>query len=72
MKIWIDKQGGTHYHKEGCPMIKPLPNSKLPPITYHYELIVRQIRLCNYGWRDIIVDGSRYSYCPLCFGDKRK
>lgn len=72
MKVWIDKQERTHYHKGGCPMIKPLPDSKLPPITYHYELIVRQIRRNKYGeLQNIWVDGSRYIHCTLCFGDNR-
>jgi len=44
MKVWIDKQGGTHYHKEDCAMIKGETVSlrgeaitKLPPIKFHYE-----------------------------------
>jgi hypothetical protein len=63
MKLWIDKQGGRHYHKEGCKMIG---------YPYHYEPVVKQPRRNKYGeWRDIIVDGKRYSYCPICFGYKR-
>jgi hypothetical protein len=64
MKVWIDKQGGTHYHKEDCKMIGA---------PYHYEPIERRLRGNSLmGYRDIIVDGKRYSHCPMCFGDKRK
>jgi hypothetical protein len=69
MKVWIDKQGGLHYHKADCKMIgKP----------YHYEEIEHRIRrnkliLRNmFGeYQNIIVDKRRYHPCPLCFGDKR-
>ena len=74
MKLWIDKQGGTHYHKEGCKIIQP-PNLKtlLTQITFHYGPIERRLRGNSLmGYRDIIVDGKRYSHCPMCFGDKRK
>jgi hypothetical protein len=35
MKVWIDKQGGTHYHKADCKMIgKP----------FRYEEIEHRVR----------------------------
>jgi hypothetical protein len=75
MKVWIDKQGGTHYHKEFCPIVvndSPLVD-RLPPVQFHYENIVRQLRGNIFdGWRDIIVDGNRYSSCPICFRHSRK
>jgi len=84
MKVWIDKQGGTHYHKETCEDVrrsieyrktgKVIPSSLgLPPLIFHYEPIERRLRGNSLmGYRDIVVDGKRYSYCPMCFGDKRK
>ena len=70
MKVWIDKQGGTHYHKEGCPVTIPMQNGVLLAIPMHYEPIERRLRGNNLmGYRDIIVDGKRYSPCPICFGD---
>ena len=70
MKVWIDKQGGTHYHKEGCKMIGA---------PYHYEPFEHTIRKIPvrfrkmFGeYRNITIDHKRYMPCPLCFGDKRK
>ena len=72
MKVWIDKQGGTHYHKEDCEMLKPFPptdNKLLARMQFHYEGIERQLRKDKFGWwQDIIVDGKRYGMCPICFG----
>lgn len=41
---WIDRKGGSHYHKEGCPMVKD-PH-------YHYEPIFRTKprKPDNSGW----------------------
>jgi hypothetical protein len=66
MKVWIDKQGGTHYHKENCKMIgKP----------FRYEEIEHRVRtfapLFPHEYREIIVDNRRYHPCPMCFGEKR-
>jgi len=85
MKVWIDKQGGTHYHKASCVMITPhiwiqhgkvIPET-LPPINFHYEEIEHKIRLNAYTtpkeihgeYQHIIVDGKRYIPCPICFGN---
>ena len=67
MKVWIDKQGGMHYHKADCKMIgKP----------YHYEEIEHKVRRLGmpYGkeYGRIMIDKKLYYPCPLCFGDKRK
>ena len=51
---WIDKQGGSHYHKEDCVMIKD-PN-------YHYEPITRSKRRPDRYWglQRILEDGKYY------------
>jgi len=75
MKIWIDKQGGTHYHKADCKMIEPMPRTtgSLTPINFHYEEIEHRLRGNSLmGYRDIIVDGLRYSSCPMCFGYRER
>ena len=91
MKVWIDKQGGTHYHKETCEDVKRsieyqntgkvIPSSLgLPPLIFHYEPIEHRLFRIDTNsassphkeYANIIVDGKRYSYCPMCFGDKRK
>ena len=65
MKIFIDKHGGLHYHKESCDLIQ----RKTPPI-FPYEPIIHRVRkyglLKEYG--NIVVDGRYYSPCPYCFG----
>jgi len=66
MKVWIDKQGGTHYHKADCEMIgKP----------HHYEEIEHQLRKIPAPYRkmfgiyaNIVVDHKIYEPCPVCFG----
>ena len=83
MKVWIDKQGGTHYHKEDCPMIKGETVSlrgeaitKLPPIKFHYEEINHIIRhrrgFFHKELAAILIENKIYYPCPMCFGDKRK
>ena len=86
MKVWIDKQGGTHYHKEGCQIIRPtleyqkfgkvITEYKLPPIIFHYEPIEHKVRRLGmpYGkeYGRIMIDKKLYYPCPICFGDKRK
>ena len=73
MKVWIDKQGGTHYHKEFCPLIvkeSPLV-SRLPIVNFHYEIIQHRLRGNSLmGYHDIIVEENRYSPCPICFGHR--
>ena len=74
MKVWIDKQGGMHYHREDCRMLKSIPPTKtrLNPIQFHYEPIDRQLRGNSlFGYKDIIVDGNHYSSCPICFEQRR-
>jgi hypothetical protein len=58
MKIWIDKHGGIHYHKEGCWAIDP----KFP-----YEEVEQNFQ----GLGVKYIDGRWYRPCPFCFGDKR-
>ena len=65
MKIWIDKHGGMHYHKEGCKVM----DVKHPNSPGHEE-IVHRIRKMKYwdDYNDIVVDGKKYMRCPICFG----
>lgn len=68
MKVWIDKQGGNHYHKANCPMVKEP--------RYHYEPIIRTKprKPDKHGWwlTRIREGGRYYAPCPACFGEKRK
>ena len=66
MKVWIDKQGGTHYHKEDCPIIL----TELPP-HLHYQAITIGNKVVERGL-NIYPWGKTISPCPMCFGDKRK
>ena len=67
MKVWIDKQGGTHYHKENCKMTQDP--------QFHYEPIKHKVRRLGmpvgkeYG--RIMIDKKLYYPCPLCFGHQR-
>lgn len=72
MKVWVDKNGGMHYHKAGCKAMQPSEN--LP--HFKYEEIEHQIKHKGSGfpfdYTDIIVDGRRYRPCPFCFGYTRR
>lgn len=60
MKIWIDKDGGNHYHREECRMIdRP-----------SYEELERQLKSVGLSreWAAIKVDKRKYYPCPVCFG----
>jgi hypothetical protein len=63
MKVWIDKQGGTHYHKADCKMIEK---------PYHYEEIEHKVRRLGMPYHKeygrIMVDKKLYYPCPMCFG----
>lgn len=59
MKVWIDKKGGRHYHKENCPMVQ---DKRFP-----YEPVEKDIE----NYQDIIVGNKRYLACPGCFFKKR-
>ena len=62
MKIWIDKQGGTHYHKRNCPLIRfdvPPLSSLYREITIGNDIPKRGLKI--YPW------GKVYSPCPVCF-----
>jgi hypothetical protein len=76
VKIWIDKQGGMHYHKENCKMIQPIVKGKLPQIKFHYEVIEHKVRRlgmpCHKEYGRIMVDKKLYNPCPICFGYGRK
>ena len=61
MKVWIDKQGGMHYHKKNC---LALTNKSLFELTIGKDIPERGLDI--YPW------GITYSPCPICFGDKRK
>lgn len=61
MEVWIDKQGGRHYHKADCPMVKD-------PM-FNYEPIQKVIRKYKYvGYAGIRYGGKIYAPCPGCFG----
>jgi len=64
MQVWIDKQGGRHFHKKDCPMAQEPP--------YHYEPIKRRITYHKHFNipRDIIHEHKRYMPCPRCFWGK--
>lgn len=66
---WIDKQGGSHYHKEDCEHIRNNPQ-------YHYEPITRTKtrKPDKHGWglTRIREDGNYYMACPACFGKMRR
>jgi hypothetical protein len=53
---WIDKQGGSHYHKENCEMVKD-PH-------YHYEPIIRRRRKIDKRWRLERIRASGKYYMP--------
>lgn len=64
MKVWIDKQGGRHYHKENCAMVKDT--------LFSYQPIEKRLRIdakhCGRTfYRAIKVDGKVYHMCPGCF-----
>jgi len=71
MKLWIDKQGGFHYHNcKDCEAIKYT-------VEYQsgYEEIERKVRRTGmpYGkqYGRIKVDGKYYIPCPICIGSRR-
>ena len=64
---WIDKKGGSHYHKGGCPMIQD-PRFRYKPIT---RTLPRIHTLDGYGLTRIREGGKYYNPCPACYGQKR-
>jgi uncharacterized protein YlbG (UPF0298 family) len=69
MKIWLDKHGGMHYHKEGCKFTQVKhPNSEYEEVEHK----VRQLgNVKGHQYTRIKVDDRYYMPCPLCFGDMR-
>ncbi|KKN59254.1 hypothetical protein LCGC14_0543530 [marine sediment metagenome] len=65
---WIDKQGGSHYHKEDCVMVKEP--------RYHYEPITRTMprirNLDGYGMTRIREGGKYYNPCACMFERRQK
>lgn len=65
---WIDRQGGSHYHKEDCPMVKD-PH-------YHYEPITRSLprihTLDGWGLTRIKEGGKYYMACACLLPKRRK
>lgn len=64
---WIDRQWGSHYHKEDCPMIKD-PH-------YHYEPITRTKprKIDKNGWGlTRIKEGGEYYVACSCLMPKRR
>ena len=63
---WIDKQGGSHYHRKDCWMV-------IQP-QYHYEPITRaepRKRDGYYGLTRIREDGKYYNPCACMFKKRR-
>ena len=60
---WIDKQGGSHYHKEDCVMVKDP--------RFHYEPVTRtkprKRDKQGYTLTRIREDGKYYSPCACMF-----
>ena len=69
MKVWIDRQGGRHYHKENCVMVKE-PRFSYQPIEKKLRIDAR--RNGQLFYRDIKVDGKVYRMCPGCFRSYRR
>lgn len=72
MKIWIDKQGGMHYHKADCKVVQTTN-----PIHFKYDEVERTVRRLGMRYHKeyatITIEGRRYRPCPFCFGyDKRR
>ena len=64
--VWIDKQGGSHYHHDFCPMVKEP--------RYHYEPIKRRMKF-NYNIvypNYIVVDNKMYNPCACIYGVRGK
>ncbi len=59
MRIWIDKQVGSHYHKEDCSMAKD-PH-------YHYGPVERRIRKYGPTLSKIRCDGKFYYPCRCIY-----
>ena len=66
MKVWIDKQGGSHYHLYDCVM-------RADPM-FHYEPVEKRLRpYTEFGRRmyhDIRVDGKTYRMCDCMIGER--
>ena len=67
---WIDRKGGSHYHKEDCPMTNPIT---IEP-RYHYEPITRtKPRKKDIDWGlTRIRDGGKYYVACACLFQKRR
>lgn len=63
MKIWIDKHGGMHYHKENCRILQGIVGGFQPT----YEEVEYSGKLNHV----IRIDGRDYAKCLFCFGDRR-
>ena len=64
---WIDRQGGSHYHKEDCPMVKDP--------KFHYEPITRTKprKPEKHGWElTRIREGGKYYMACSCLLPKRR
>lgn len=66
-EYWIDKRGGSHYHKCDCMMIKDP--------RFRYEKVERNHKRTKnnlFGLNRIREDGKYYIPCPVCWFRKRK
>lgn len=59
MKVWIDKEGGRHFHKEHCPMVND-------PM-FHYEAV--EVEKENLQVKGILIEGKLYVPCLACFSE---
>jgi len=63
--FWIDRNGGSHYHIESCPMIKD-PH-------YHYEPVTRRKRRPDKEWGlERIREGGEYYMPCACVLPRRR
>jgi hypothetical protein len=63
--FWIDKQGGSHYHREDCPMVKDP--------QFHYEPITRRKRRPDKEWGlERIREGGKYWIACACVLPRRR
>ena len=72
MKIFIDKHGGMHYHREDCRVV--IDRNPIDGMSFgNYEGVeVAHLWKQNGEWCSITVDGGWYFPCPFCFGENRR
>jgi len=56
MKVWLDENGGRHYHQQGCPLID----------KRYIEIEAEVIKHSEIDWEDIEYKEIIYRACPFC------